>query len=48
MNQNKKEKVNQSKRPEFIDITVKPNNENLLIEFDLSISIYNSEEDRNI
>ncbi len=38
----------QSKRPEFIDITVKPNNENLLIEFDLSISIYNSEEDRNI
>ncbi len=27
----------QSKRPEFIDITVKPNNENLLIEFDLSI-----------
>lgn len=38
----------QSKRPEFIDITVKPNNESLLIEFDLSISIYNSEEDRNI
>jgi hypothetical protein len=39
----------QSKRPEFIDVVVKSQaNENLLIEFDLSVSIYNSESDRDI
>ncbi len=30
MNQNQKREGKQSKRPEFIDITVKPNNENFV------------------